>query len=113
MGKLSELINKETQIKNETRRMTVIIRKLSLSFIVLSLFNLFLAIFFIHSVPALILWAGVIAADAFTLYLSYRYFCRTEIYMDFSVQHAVRMGGRLSVFSNSSDDSLFIRRGGI
>lgn len=85
MGKLSELINKETQIKNETRRMTVIIRKLSLSFIVLSLFNLFLAIFFIHSVPALILWVGVIAADAFTLFLSYRY-SKTVVLTFFVVQ---------------------------
>ena len=45
MGRLAEFINKDTQIKNETKRMTVIIRKLCLTFVALSVVNLFLNAF--------------------------------------------------------------------
>ncbi|MBR4581476.1 MAG: GGDEF domain-containing protein [Lachnospiraceae bacterium] len=72
MGKIAELINKETQIKNETKRMTVIIRKLCLSFTVLSVTNLILNIFFLHSLKGALMWVGMIIADALTLVVSYR-----------------------------------------
>lgn len=71
MGKISEFINKETQIKNETKRMTVIIRKLCLSFVVLSLIHLFLNIVFLHSWIGALIWSGMIVADILTLVVSY------------------------------------------
>ena len=71
MGKLSELINKETQIKNESKRMTVIIRKLCLSFCVLSGINICFNAFILHSLNGSLLWAGIIIVDILTLFLSY------------------------------------------
>ena len=71
MGKLAELINKETQLKNETKRMTVIIRKLCLSFIALSAINLCINAILLHSFLGSFMWVGVIALDALTLFISY------------------------------------------
>ena len=73
MGKLADLINKETHIKNETKRMTVLLRKLCLSFLALSFVNLFLCIFFLHSLYGILLWTGMLAADALTLAVSYHF----------------------------------------
>ena len=42
MGKLFELINRDTKQKNESKRMTVLIRQLLLMFMCLSLFHLFI-----------------------------------------------------------------------
>ena len=71
MGKLSELINKETQMKNETKRMTVLIRKLCLSFFALSVCNLIINIFLFDSILGSLVWIGVIALDLLTLFSSY------------------------------------------
>ncbi len=71
MGRLAEFINKDTQIKNETKRMTVIIRKLCLTFVALSVVNLFLNAFWLHSLRGVLLWCGSILIDGLTFYISY------------------------------------------
>lgn len=72
MGKITELVNKDTHIKNETKRLTVLIRKLCLSFATLYVFNLVLNIFFMHSLIGALMWAGMFIADILTLLVSYR-----------------------------------------
>ena len=71
MGKLFDLINKDTKHKNESKRMTVIIRQMVLIFMCVSLFNLILDAFFIKSVPGSILWAVMLVVDGITFYISY------------------------------------------
>ena len=71
MGKLIDLINKDTQEKNETKRMTVIIRQLSLSFVVLAIVNLILNIVIMHSLTGALLWGGMIIIDVLNLMISY------------------------------------------
>ena len=73
MKKFAEFINKETRIKNETKRMTVLIRKLCLSFLMLAAANLILDLLFLHSLWGVCIWSGVILADILTLLVSYRY----------------------------------------
>lgn len=71
MGKIAELINRDTMIKNETKRLTVLIRKLCLSFALLSVINLVLNILFLHSLMGALMWAGMVIADILTLLVSY------------------------------------------
>lgn len=71
MGKIAEFISKETDIKNESKRMTVLIRKICLSFLALSVFQLLLFAFLLHSGRGITLWAFTIAADFLTFYISY------------------------------------------
>ena len=77
MGKLSELISKDTNNKNETKRMTVLIRKLCLSFLLLSVFNLPINALLLHSFLGSMIWVGMIVVDILTLYISYNSSKRT------------------------------------
>ena len=71
MGKLFELINKDTKHKNESKRMTVIIRQMVLIFMCVSLFNLVLDACFIKSVPGSVFWGIMLVVDGITFYISY------------------------------------------
>ena len=72
MGKLFDLINKDTKHKNESKRMTVIIRQLIITFMGLSVFHLFIDAFFVKSFKGVILWMVMLAVDALTMYISYQ-----------------------------------------
>ena len=72
MGKLFDLINKDTKHKNESKRMTVIIRQMVLIFMCVSVFNLILDAFFIKSLHGSILWAVMLVVDGITFYVSYK-----------------------------------------
>ena len=71
MGKISELINKDTKQKNESKRMTVIIRQLLLISVALSLFHLFLDISILKSLQGSLVWVAMLIVDGITLYASY------------------------------------------
>ena len=60
MGKLFDLINKDTKHKNESKRMTVIIRQLIITFMGLSVFHLIIDAFFVKSFKGVILWILII-----------------------------------------------------
>ena len=72
MGKLFDLINKDTKHKNESKRMTVIIRQLIITFMGLSVFHLIIDAFFVKSFKGVILWMVMLAVDALTMYVSYQ-----------------------------------------
>ena len=71
MGKISEFIFKETKIKNETKRMTVLIRELCLSFLALSLINFLMNAILLHSIAGCALWFFMLITDGLTFTLSY------------------------------------------
>ena len=71
MGKLFELINKDTKHKNESKRMTVIIRQMVFIFMCVSLFNLVLDACFIKSSPGSVFWGVMLVVDGITFYISY------------------------------------------
>jgi len=72
MGKLIDLINKDTRHLNESKRMTVIIRQMIITFMGLSVFHLIIDAFFLKSFKGVILWMGILAVDALTMYISYQ-----------------------------------------
>ena len=71
MGKIFELINRDTKQKNESKRMTVLIRQLLLMFIALSLFHLFIDISLLKSLQGALVWVAMLVVDAVTLWASY------------------------------------------
>lgn len=71
MGKISELIYKETRWKNETKRMTVTIRQLCLIFVALTFFNLLISVFLLKSWAATGFWVAMFALDFLTFAISY------------------------------------------
>ena len=77
MNRLSELINKDTKNKNESKRMTVTIRWLLIFFEVLTFCNLIINIVFLKDPLGIAFWALMIFADAFVLYASYNVGKRT------------------------------------
>ncbi len=97
MGKLADLINKETNIKNETMRMTVLIRKLCLSFLALSVFNLILNAVLLHSLPGSLLWVCMLVADGLTLRLSYQVSKKTLLAV-FIVQKIIWIVASIMIF---------------
>ena len=71
MGKLHDFISKDTKHKNESKRMTVIIRQLIIVFLCLSLFHFAIDAFVVKSVYGMIFWAVMLAIDALTMGISY------------------------------------------
>lgn len=71
MSRLFDLINKDTKQKNESKRMTVIIRQLAIIFMFHSLFNLLISAFLLQSLQGSLVWVAMIVIDALTLYISY------------------------------------------
>jgi len=71
MSRLGDLIDQDTKQKNETKNMTVLIRKLILLFFGLSVFGIILNAGIMHTYYGAAIWFGMLLVDALTLYISY------------------------------------------
>ena len=107
MGKLFELINRDTKQKNESKRMTVLIRQLLLMFICLSLFHLFIDFALLKSIQGALVWVAMLAVDAVTLCASY-YTSKRFILAIFIIQKTVWLVSATLLFGWDSGFQFFI-----